>query len=648
VAVSRSDPRFNPKNLIEGENPLSNPSLLSRLTRRAALTVTAAAVAVPLAMVSPAAADTTPPSGLITTLTSPTQTNIPPTTPVTGLVNGTTVNVTVTGTGASAGKFFGAQARLCKGTSNITNQAGYNPSQTGNCIDFPFNAGSDDFQDVSAAPTNNTVTIPFRIGEGTVTIATTLAGSQTITCGTGNPCRLWLKESVDTSLLTSGIVWTHYDLQYAAAVPAPPTAVAGTPGNTTAAVTWTAPAGTVLQYEVTLTGGATPIVQTVSGATTTANFTGLTNGTAYTATVRASNERGFGTASAASAPFTPAIVVPAPGKPSGSPANLKVDLSWTAPTAGPAPTGYRVVATPVTPAGADIVRDPAGTSTTYAFTGLVNGTVYTFRVAALYGTTVGTFSVASDPITPNGKFVTQTITVTRPQGALVLTQVCSTYDRVSPPAAGLPRVQTGPAPTLGSAPGGLPDPAFTPVPGGTGYPNPTDASGNSIASYPTNCSVDLGPAKRITTGTGAGQFLQATGSLKQVSVVDERDTDQGWNLTGQMGTFVNGPVATPVDTFSGSQLGWLPLKTYTVGPTTNADGTPYVFTVNPGATVAPATVPGAGGGLQAAQTLAISPVPTGLGAGGIGTAVLDADLTVWIPVRAKAGAYTGTMTITVS
>jgi NAD+ kinase len=49
--------------------------------------------------------------------------------------------------------------------------------------------------------------------------------------------------------------------------------------------------------------------------------------------------------------------------------------------------------------------------------------------------------------------------------------------------------------------------------------------------------VALGTAKLVTSGTGAGQFLQASGLLNQVTVVDTRDTDTGWNITGTMGTF---------------------------------------------------------------------------------------------------------------
>src|SRR5205823_2624786 len=154
----------------------------------------------------------------------------------------------------------------------------------------------------------------------------------------------------------------------------------------------------------------------------------------------------------------------------------------------------------------------SGVSSPYSFTGLADGTVYTFKVQGVYGANTGPFSNSSAPIAPISTLVTQTITVTRPQGALVLTQVCGAHGATT----------TGTAPTLGSGPGGTADPLFAQ------YPYPTDANGVPDANYPTNCSVDLGIAHLVTSGAGAGQFFEATGFISQITVVDTRDTDPGW------------------------------------------------------------------------------------------------------------------------
>src|SRR5207244_3614389 len=96
-----------------------------------------------------------------------------------------------------------------------------------------------------------------------------------------------------------------------AVVPDPPTNVIAQGQNTTATVGWTpgAPNGTVSGYTVTPTpacGGCTGL--TVSGASkTSTSVGGLTNGTAYTFTVHATNGDGNSSESAASNSVTPKV-----------------------------------------------------------------------------------------------------------------------------------------------------------------------------------------------------------------------------------------------------------------------------------------------------------------------------------------------------
>ena len=90
-------------------------------------------------------------------------------------------------------------------------------------------------------------------------------------------------------------------------VPGAPTAVAGSGKDRSAVVTWTAPGedprAPITGYTVTSSGS--PTRQCTTSGETTCTVTGLTNGVAYTFTVRATNVVGVGVASAPSAAITP-------------------------------------------------------------------------------------------------------------------------------------------------------------------------------------------------------------------------------------------------------------------------------------------------------------------------------------------------------
>ncbi len=123
-----------------------------------------------------------------------------------------------------------------------------------------------------------------------------------------------------------------------------PTAATATAGDSSADVSWTAPAAhsgpAITGYLVTASpGGATC---TTAGART-CTVTGLTNGTAYTFTVQATNVQGSGASSAPSAPVTPFAV--ASEAPPGGPDFNPIDPQRVFDTrAGQSPNALRTVA----------------------------------------------------------------------------------------------------------------------------------------------------------------------------------------------------------------------------------------------------------------------------------------------------------------
>jgi hypothetical protein len=343
--------------------------------------------------------------------------------------------------------------------------------------------------------------------------------------------------------------------------------------------------GAPTSYDITVMDGATPVAtrNVVSANPGGETFTGLTNGTTYTVTATATNTTGTSVASAG-VNFIPSVVHASPVVTASPGAAVgTVDVVWTA--AGGTPTSYDVTISPAPTTGPATQNVLAAGPLTATFANLGSG-VHTVTVTPL-GYPAGESALAgSDTATPTSGDGTpatliQTIQVSREQvNAIVFEQDC---DGVGPLVYG------------------------------------TDT-----------CVVDLGAAAL----DAAGEYYEADGELWPIRVIDHRDTDKGWTVTGVIDAeFVDG-----VKTFDANALGWDPKEISQSAPLANG----YTMTVDEGPIVAPWSVDQAlKNGSVLMQTVPAAGVQRGLG-----TAVYSADLTIRIPISVASGDYSADITFT--
>jgi len=188
---------------------------------------------------------------------------------------------------------------------------------------------------------------------------------------------------------------------------------------------------------------------------------------------------------------------------------------------------------------------------------------------------------------------------------------------------------TNPVGTVGTGAGFLAN-AVNDDPRFANYPFP------SPATYPTECGVNLGTATIVNSGPLAGQYFEANGFINEVTISDARDTDNGWEVRGQMSNFVG--TVSNTNTIDGDYLGWTPY----IQNTTPTTGFGYTQTVAAGAQVLPGTGVVTGSGLGTGRRLSIATENLGLG-----IAQMDARLRMLIPLQANNDVYTGILNFTV-
>jgi hypothetical protein len=186
-----------------------------------------------------------------------------------------------------------------------------------------------------------------------------------------------------------------------ATVPGAPKGIKATAGNEQASLSFMAPASNggspITGY--TLTWSPTGGVDNDAGTTsTTHTVTGLTNGTTYTFTVKATNAMGTGPASH-SIRLTPATVPGAPTIGTVTAGKKQATVNFTLPASedgGDPITSYIVTPYIETVAG----KATSGPHSPITVKGLASGTAYTFTVAAKNKMGTGPASTASGQVTP--------------------------------------------------------------------------------------------------------------------------------------------------------------------------------------------------------------------------------------------------------
>jgi hypothetical protein len=248
--------------------------------------------------------------------------------------------------------------------------------------------------DVTGSPPSTGVTIPG------------------LTNGTAYTFRVTATNAVGTSPSSSPSNSVTPTAPVSPTAPAAPTNVASTAGNGSASVSWTAPSNggsAITRYTITPYVGTTAQAVTVVTGTppaTSTTVTGLTNGTAYTFRVTATNAIGTGPASAPSNAVTPTapVTTTVPGAPTNvtaSVVNRSVNLTWAAPpNGGSGITSYTITPYIGTTAQTPVVVTGSPPATTKKLGGFRNGVTYTFTVRATNAVGTGPESAKSNAVTP--------------------------------------------------------------------------------------------------------------------------------------------------------------------------------------------------------------------------------------------------------
>jgi len=183
-------------------------------------------------------------------------------------------------------------------------------------------------------------------------------------------------------------------------LPAEVTFLSGVTGDSRITLNWTDPTDNDFDsVEISYPQESTPI--RIDKGVQTADITGLTNGTAYTFTVRTIDVTG-NRSTGVTTSHTPIAADPNDKTPpaeisglSGTAGNRQVTLRWT----DPADTDFTKVTITYTPGGTAVVNVGKGAQTA-VITGLINDTEYVFTLKTVDASGNESNGITSEPFTP--------------------------------------------------------------------------------------------------------------------------------------------------------------------------------------------------------------------------------------------------------
>ena len=185
-----------------------------------------------------------------------------------------------------------------------------------------------------------------------------------------------------------------------ASVPGAPVIGVATPGDAQATVAFTAPASNggspITSYTATSAPGLRSGI--CSAPCTSIVVAGLTNGTAYTFTVTATNALGTGAPSAPSNSATPVTVPGAPSNAGATRGDAQATVAFLAPASN---GGSPIISYTATSSPGGFTGSCAAPCTSITVGGLANGTTYTFTVVATNAVGNGPPSNPSNIVTPS-------------------------------------------------------------------------------------------------------------------------------------------------------------------------------------------------------------------------------------------------------